>query len=182
MGKGRKAIPPEFKDKKVYKKTGDIERQKDAAPKGYPSNLPCPKGLTEGAKKEWRRVVRLLKQGDTQVVNNLDSQMLAIYCAETDIYNRLYEKWQSEGCQVYITDATDSASTERTPSGTPIKSKQGRSQKTILNPIFDMIQKYANAIRVHAEQLGLTPVGRAGWTVRTANREKSAAEEFMGDE
>lgn len=182
MGKGRKPIPPELKDKKVYKKTGDIERQKDAAPKGYPANLPCPKGLTEGAKKEWRRIVRLLKQGDTQYINNLDSQLLAMYCAEVDIYNRLYEKWQTSGSQIYITDETTSSSTDFMPSNMPIKSRGGSSKKTILNPIFDMLKKYADTIRVHAEQLGLTPVGRASWTVRTANREKSAAEEFMGDE
>ncbi len=182
MGKGRKAIIPEQKDNDTYKDIGAINRQQDLSPKGYPDSLPAPKDLTDGAKKEWRRIVRLFRQGDTQIINNLDLYMLKAYCIEVDIYDRLYKQWRDEGCAIIKDSKTDTARQTLDAQMVVTEQSVGNTRKKIINPLLDALQKHANSIRVYAEQLGLTPVGRAGWTVRTAKKEKDALDDFMGDE
>ena len=182
MAKGRKPIIPDLKDKDVYKKTGEIENQLSTQPKGYPNTLPCPKKLTTGAQKEWRRIVKLLKMGSVEYINNLDAQALRIYCIEADIYNRLYEKWQDEGCKIYVPKSPASINKKKSSNGTLLEQSEKQSAEEIINPVFDAMNKHANLMKSYAEQLGLTPVGRASWTVKTVNKEKSAAEDFMGDE
>ncbi len=182
MGKGRKATIPEQKDNSTYKDIGAIRQQQDIAPKGYPDTLPVPKDLNDGAKKEWRRIIRLFRQGDTKIINNLDLYMLKAYCIEVDIYDRLYKQWQNEGCEIIKSSSTDTAHQKLSPNNAVIEQSVGNTRKKVINPLLDALQKHSNTIRVYAEQLGLTPVGRAGWTVRTAKKERDALDDFMGDE
>lgn len=50
-----------------------------------------------------------------------------------------------------------------------------------MNPILRELDRYANTIRILAEQLALTPVGRAAYAVRTEKANRSPVEEFMED-
>lgn len=182
MGKGRKAIPASNKDKSTYKNVGDIERQKDLEPKGYSNSLPAPKDLPDGARKEWKRIVRLLKQGDSDLINNLDLYLLKMYCVEVDIYNKFLEQWTAENHALFKDDVTDTQRANYSISGIQTSASVGKTTKKQINPLLNELQKHSNTIRVYAEQLGLTPVGRAGWTVRNAKKESSEVDDFMGDE
>lgn len=182
MGAGRKAIPPELKNKSTYKDSGVIERQKQEFPIIDSAKLTPPAWLTEGAKKEWRRVVKLYKSLKIAILNDLDKQTLASYCIEVDIRNRLYEEWTNlQNGKVLTEDETKKSHATMTGSGQVKEKSAGNSKRMIANPILREISRHNATIRVLAEQLALTPAGRAAYAVRQEKANRSAAEEFMDD-
>ncbi len=183
MGAGRKAIPPELKDNSIYKDAGVIERQKEETPKIKSAKLTPPSLLTKDAQKEWRRIVKLYKELNIEILNDLDKQTLASYCMEVDIRDRLYKQWtQEQKAKVLVVDQTKSASVFKTGSGQISQQIGGQSEREIVNPILREINKHNATIRVLAEQLALTPTGRAAIAVRREKSNRSAAEQFMDDE
>ena len=183
MGVGRKAIPPELKDNSTYKDAGVIKRQKVETPKIKSAKLTPPSLLTNEAKKEWRRIVKLYKELNIEILNDLDKQTLASYCMEVDIRNRLYQQWiKEQGGKVLVVDTTKSASVIKTGSGQVSQQYGGKSEREVVNPILREINKHNATIRVLAEQLALTPTGRAAIAVRREKSNRSEAEQFMGDE
>ncbi len=186
MSRGRNAIPAELKDNSTYKDPGAIERQKANTPKCSSAALRCPKNLAEGAKKEWRRVVKLYRELDMQILNDLDIAVLTSYCVEVDIAQRLYDEWArgTEKVAPYslmTPDISTGSKTEATPSGQPIKRSSSSTVKNVVNPLLREYNRHAQTVRILAEQLALTPAGRAAYAVRQEKANKSAAEEFMGD-
>lgn len=190
MGKGRKAIPADLKDNSTYKDPGAIKQQKDKTPKlkgPNPASLRCPGNLTDGAKKEWARVVGLYKQLDIQILNNLDIAVLTAYCIEVDITQRLYNEWISGSekaapCSLMTTEVSSGSRTESTAGGQPLKRSSSSSVKRVVNPLLREYNRHAQTVRVLAEQLALTPAGRAAYAVRREKADRGAAEDFMGDE
>lgn len=190
MARGRRAIPAELKDNTTYKDPGAIQRQKDRTPKLKSANtasLRCPGNLTPGAKKEWTRVVGLYKQLDMQILNNLDIAVLTAYCIEVDITQRLYEEWlrgsdKAEPCSLMTSEISSGSRIESTPGGQPLKRSSSSSVKRVVNPLLREYNRHAQTVRILAEQLALTPAGRAAYAVRQEKANKSAAEEFMGDD
>lgn len=181
MAKGRKAIPAALKDNERYKDIGAIARQQELTPKVSSSELKVPPELTAGAKKEWRRIVKLYKTLDVEVLNDLDIAVFTTYCAEVDITQRLYSAWTSGKCELITTATATGSSTKATPSGKPLEGKFSESKKQIVNPLLREYNRHAQTVRILAEQLALTPAGRAAYAVRKDKENRSPAEDFMGD-
>ena len=182
MGRGRKAIPADLKDNSTYKDVGAIQRQQDLTPKVDSAKLMVPRSLTPGAKEEWRRVVKLYRELSVEVLNDLDRAVLTMYCAEVDITQRLYDAWLKEDCKLITTDQATGATVETTATGKPIKGKTSTNTKQVVNPLLREYNRHAQTVRVLAEQLALTPAGRAAYAVRKEKEIRSPAEDFMGDE
>lgn len=181
MGKGRKNIPAVLKDNDVYHNQTEIDRQIDNTPAGVSAKLTCPSDLTSGGKKEWRRIVKLLSQLDVQVLCDLDTETLRDYCIEVDICHRLYKRWvEEENCDIEVKAATSSTSKKTGTDGNTNTTTV--SSKKVINPTIREFNRHVQTKRVLAEQLGLTPIGRAAQAARTARERKSAAEDFMGDD
>lgn len=181
MAKGRKAIPAALKDNESYKDIGAIERQAELTPKVDSAKLTVPAELTPGAKKEWRRVVKLYKALEVEVLNDLDIAVFTMYCAEVDITQRLYAAWTKGECELITTAKSSGSSIKATASGKPLESRASESAKQIVNPLLREYNRHTQTVRVLAEQLALTPAGRAAYAVRRDKADKSPAEEFMGD-
>ena len=180
MGKGRKAIPPELKDNGTYKDTGAIERQKALVPKVDSAKLAPPKWLPEGARKEWQRVVKLYKTLEIEVLNDLDKAVLTSSVIEVDLRDRLYQEWLKEQ-KIFCDDETNTTRGKFSAAGIPIESTAGTSKRKVINPVLREIERHNATIRVLAEQLALTPAGRAAYAVRQEKANRSPAEEFMED-
>lgn len=186
MSKGRKATPAELKDNDKYKDKSVIERQKLRTPKCDSAALRCPPTLSKGAKKEWRRVVKLYRELEMPVLNDLDIAVLTAYCAEVDIAQRLYDEWAkglggSEEFSIVTKAVSTSEKTEKKPSGEAVKSTSGSSAKNIVNPLLREYNRHIQTVRILAEQLALTPAGRAAYAVRQEKKSRSEAEDFMED-
>ena len=114
--------------------------------------------------------------------NDLDQETLKSYCVAVDIRTQLYQKWKEEQAQALLVDKeVKRAGMKTSASGTPIEGHSGTTKEKIVNPILRELDRYANTIRILAEQLALTPVGRAAYAVRTEKANRSPAEEFMED-
>lgn len=180
MGKGRKAIPPDLKDNETYKDVGAIDRQKAQFPRIDSAKLTPPSWLSKGAKAEWRRVVALYKTLEINILNDLDKATLASYAIEVDIRDKLYQEWVKEE-KVITEEVTVRAHVKSSPSDKPIEKSGGSSKRRVVNPILREIERHNATIRVLAEQLALTPAGRAAYAVRQEKANRSPAEEFMED-
>lgn len=121
------------------------------------SELKCPKYLSIEAKKEWKRVMKLYKEMNADILSNLDEVPLIIYCEATAIYKKAQEIWV-ENQAVATTDP--------------------RSQK-ILDKTFKTMEKQAQIISKYASELCLTPVGRAKMGVNPADKKTPDAFDKM---
>lgn len=102
----RKPIPPELKSEEQQVDIGAsrIAAQKAATPRIKTNRLICPKDLTDGAKREWHRVVKLYRECEIDVFNDLDQETLKSYCVAVDIRTQLYQKWKEEQAQALLVD------------------------------------------------------------------------------
>lgn len=182
MSKGRKAIPPAVKDNATYKDKGAIERQAELYPTGANAKLTPPKWLSEGAKKEWRRIVKLYRELDVPILNDLDKTALTAYVMEKEIVDKLYAEWKKQEYGVLRKDASETSTVEMTANNTPIKKKASSAQKQVVNPLLREIGRHSSILRGLAEQLALTPTGRAAIAVRNEKQRKSDAEKFMEED
>lgn len=107
-----------------------------------------PKGLSKGAKKEWNRIIRLYRQLDRKVLNDLDQMLLASYCESAAIYKAAEEAYQ----QAPLIDL-----------------ENGKE-----NPYLRIMWREGANIAKYAEQLCLSPVGRARMGVLAAKKEEEA--------
>lgn len=106
-----------------------------------------PKGLSKAAKKEWNRIIRLYKQLDRKVLNDLDQMLLAAYCESAAIYKAAEEAYQNY----------------------PIIDGEGKE-----NPHLRIMWREGANIAKYAEQLCLSPVGRARMGVLAAKKEEAS--------
>jgi P27 family predicted phage terminase small subunit len=139
MPTGRKPKLTLISDRVPHRSNQDIEARREAEPKGCEANFRAPRELSAEAKKEWRRIIRLYKQLEVPILNDLDQCVLAAYCESTAIYR------------------TAQIAYAKNPS--PIgKDADGR---WIENPLVAIMDKQGKNIARYAEQLCLSPVGRA---------------------
>lgn len=118
----------------------DVKQRARNEPKGCMAKLKPPKSLSEDAKAEWKRVVKLYRQLDAEVINDLDINTLAFYCENVAIMQRAEEELKMQRLVVI-------ADEER---GT-----------TKANPLIKIMNDAGLNIVKAAEQLCLSPVGRA---------------------
>jgi P27 family predicted phage terminase small subunit len=134
-------MPPALVDKQVFKKNSqELEAREESWNKLQTTKiLKVPKYLTDEAKKEWRRVMKLYNQMEADILSDLDQQALIMYCEATAIYKKAQEQWAKLN-QV----ATPNPDGQR-----------------LIDNILKTMERQSKIISSLSEQLCLTPVGRA---------------------
>jgi P27 family predicted phage terminase small subunit len=87
--KGRKPHPFSIVENNAKKqRTGKkkIEGRKNNEPQIKSEFLHCPEHISEGAKKEWERIVKLYKELNQPIITDLDVNALEIYCESLITY------------------------------------------------------------------------------------------------
>lgn len=160
---GRKPIPASLIDPAEHKKAKEeIEARRDMEDAlTTTSKLSCPKYLSDSAKKEWRRVIKLYKGLDVDILCDLDISALVIYCEAWAVYRKAQETW---------------AKVKQVVAANP-------EAQRILDKCFVLMEKQSKIINNMSEQLCLTPVGRArmGMMAKREN-ESSAIEDLFNEE
>ena len=139
-GGGRKPMPLHLVNTESNHLSADEQQvRQDNTPKGCSAKLTCPKTLSDEAKKEWRRVVKLYKQLDAAVINDLDVAVLAAYCEAVAVYKAAQAKYVGE--KMAVTGLVDG--------------------KIVQNPYITVMDRQIKNILRLSEQLCMSPVGRA---------------------
>lgn len=161
---GRKPTPASLIDVSEHKKSAEnISARQDAEKRlQTKATLSCPSHLSEEAKKEWRRIMKLYRSMDAEILCDLDLQPLVMYCEATAIYKKAQETWTK-----YATVVTSNAEAQR-----------------VLDKCFSLMERQSRLICSLSEQLCLTPVGRARMGINAAKRDNkpSALENLMQED
>ena len=160
--KGRKPIPASLISVDTHKKskTSILSRQENERRLAVQTtNLRVPSYLTDEAKKEWRRVMKLYKQMDGTILSDLDLQALTIYCEAVSIYKKAHEVWAKH---LQVVNVNEDA-------------------QKIIDKTFKTMQTQSQIIYRFSEQLCLTPVGRARMGMAKKD-EPSALEKLLMDD
>jgi len=143
---GRKPLPAELIENGAHaqgshkKSNEEIQMRIEAEQKlRAPAVLRCPKDLSPAARKEWRRVIKLYKKLETDILNDLDLMALTIYCEAVAVYKKAHETWVK-----YLQVVAANPEAQR-----------------VLDKCIALMEKQSKTISSFSEQLCLTPVGRA---------------------
>ena len=149
MPAGRKPQLSVVIDNETGRRTKAVmEARKAGEVTGASSKLTPPRELSGVAKKEWRRVVKLYRQLDAEVINDLDVNLLAAYCENVAIFKEAETAYQKE----------------------PLAKWDSEGQKWVESPYLKIMDGAAKNIMKAAEQLCLSPVGRARMGVLAAKK------------
>lgn len=159
---GRKPTPASLIDAAEHKRsTDEIDARNDAEQRlKTKATLKCPSHLSDEAKKEWRRLIRLYRSMEADILCDLDLQSLVMYCEATAIYKKAQEIWTKYTSVVAINP----------------------DAQRVLDKCFAVMEKQARLISGLSEQLCLTPVGRARMGMNAAKSSKPSALETLFDE
>jgi len=135
-GSGRKPMAEAPSHDSNANKEARREAIEKLATTGY---LSCPKYLTDEARREWRRVMRLYRQMGANILCDLDIAALVMYCEAWAIYRKAQEDWS----KLKQTATTNSAA------------------QALIDKTIETMNKQAGVVSKLSEQLCLTPVGRA---------------------
>lgn len=125
----------------------------------------CPDFLSELAKKEWKRVVKDLKEAD--IVRAVDMASLAAYCQS-------YARWQQAEAHI----AEHGLLLEEPIFSTKGELKGHRSKR---NPAVSIAKDERAAMRLFGDLFGLDPLSRARITVPPSPME-DALERLLSDD
>jgi P27 family predicted phage terminase small subunit len=139
---------------------------------GQPENIPepelkipkAPKGISKAAKKEWKRIGKLL--ADVGVISETDQAALAMYCETYSAFLDLSRKLDKEG--IIIEEK------KLDKDGAVIKGSVGIPR---VNPLLLVRDRLSNQLRQIMSELGITPASRtrvAG--TKPKSQEKSGEE------
>ena len=153
---GRKAKPAEMYDmKKAKKSNAFLEARKNTENRlKTDNNLSCPKELSSVAQKEWRRVMRLYRKMDAKIMNDLDISALSMYCEAVAMWKEAQAQWKACG-KVFSED---------------------KDEQRTLNKVRSIMNEQVKVVISLAEQLCLSPVGRARFGIGIANKSKEEQE------
>lgn len=153
MPRGRKPHLTVVKDNDVDRHTkAELEARAGGEVAGAEARLKPPRSLSPAAKKEWRRVVKLYRQLDHEVINDLDINLLATYCENVAIFQAAEAAYQEK----------------------PLTEFDSENMRWIENPYLKIMDGAGRNIMKAAEQLCLSPVGRARMGVMAAKKERAA--------
>ena len=155
--KAQSAVIVSLKNKKLKCKNDFVEARERNEPKIKTMNLRCPKHLPLGAQKEWRRIVKLYKELDKPIINDLDLTTLEVYCVEVDRYNIAIQKVQETSEVIKI---------------------NGQAK---INPWLKVANDASEKIRKFGELLLLDPVSRARVGLAKAKQEEDPDAYMFGD-
>ena len=151
MAGGRRPHLTVLKDNSVDRHTkAELQARAEGEPTGASAKLVPPKELSSVARAEWRRVVKLYRQLDAEVINDLDLTVLATYCENVAIFKAAQIAYQSEPLTYYDNNG-----------------------KRLENPNLKIMDTAGKTITRAAEQLLLSPVGRARMGVLAAKKQKA---------
>ena len=159
---GRKPTPANLINPKVHKKSGeDIAKRKEVENKlRTKASLSCPKQISDEAKKEWRRLMRLYKSVDSEILCDLDIQTLIMYCEATAIYKKAQETWREH---------------------TAVVSNNEKVQLT-LDRCLTIMDRQTRIICKLSEQLCITPMERARMAINASNKNTTSSLEALLNE
>ena len=148
MPTGRKPRPFSVVDNKTNRYTKkEMEAREAAEPTGCSDNLEPPEELEGAALAEWGRVVGLYRELDSKILNDLDIATLSAYCESVAIYKKAQKEYKK---------------------GSLVIKDEGRIKE---NPYLKIMRLEGANIAKYAEQLCLSPVGRARMGVIAAKKE-----------
>lgn len=146
---GRKPAPASLLDPDKIKLSQDnLNARKAIEKKLNPSSvLRCPPKtkISPDARKIWKRIMKLYDGMDADILSDLDEVSLKMYCEAVAVYDTAHSEWLK---------------IQRIMVANP--SVQGQIDK-----LLDRMNKQTTVINKLAEQLCLTPVGRARMGVVT---------------
>lgn len=157
---GRKPTVAGLIDKTKHKKSqSDIDRRvKNEKSMQVSAALRCPKHLSDGGKREWRRIMALYRKMEAHILSDLDRNALIAYCEAVSIYNEAQKKWKDLNAVV----------------------SSDQKVQRILDKIITTMEKQSAIIFKFSEQLCLTPIGRAKMGLHMPKK-KSKLEQMMED-
>ena len=148
MPTGRKPRPFSVVDNKKNRYTKQEMQAREAAePKGCSDMLEPPDELEGAALTEWNRVVKIYRELDSKILNDLDIATLSAYCESVAIYKQAQREYKK---------------------GSLVIKDEGRIKE---NPYLRIMRLEGANIAKYAEQLCLSPVGRARMGVMAAKKE-----------
>ncbi len=130
-----------------------------------PSSLECPAELKGIARSTWEEIVRLCTCTEYKFLNDLDRDLLKVYCESVERYELASKKW-------------------RTTCKKQIEQKDVALQKTIDKCLLEM-SRAGDEILKYARALNLTSAERERIAVANGKfekRKKSAIMGFVNDE
>lgn len=157
MPTGRKPKLSVIEDKRPHRSKDFIQGRLDNEPRGCDARFEPPEELSKGALKEWRRVVALYSQLDSEVLNDLDVSVLAAYCESVAIYKQAQKEYQK----------------------IPLFGQDPKTKQPMENPYIKIMNREGQNMARYAEQLCLSPVGRA--RMGLAKEKKELAQDPMDE-
>lgn len=159
---GRKPTPASLINPADHKRSKEEIESRASIEAGLKTTslLKCPGYLSDGAKKEWRRVMKLYNKMDSDILCDLDRTAMIAYCEAVSMYNKAQETWVKYG-EIVVSDSN--------------------TQKE-LDKCRLIMKEQTKIITSLSEQLCLTPVGRARMGVMAGKKEPSAIEKFLAEE
>lgn len=154
MPTGRKPKLSVICDRREHRSVSEIQARKSNEPKGCEAKFRAPSALSGEAKKEWRRLVRLYRQLEQPVLNDLDLSILAAYCESTAIYQKAQADYQAP------------------PWNGQLVGKLPGSNTISENPYLRIMTREGQNMAKYAEQLCLSPVGRARMGLAKAKQDQ----------
>jgi len=161
---GRRPTPASLIDPKTHKKSKkEINKRKavEKSLRGEPK-LWCPGYLSEAAKKEWRRLMKIYKSLSVNILSDLDITALAMYCEATAVWKEAQSEWAKY--RKIIAGNSD--------------------QQKYLDKIVKTMSDQSKIISNLAELLCITPVGRAKMGIMATKKKEgpSKLERLMSDD
>ncbi len=158
---GRRAKPIELyvlgNKHKKSKSEVTARQQAEQALRPPSSKLTPPKWLDKAAKKEWRRIVKLME--GLGILTDVDVDILAAYCDAVVRYAEASQQVREQGFVV------------TNDKGNPIQ-----------NPALLAVEKYWRIKSKAAAALGLDPTSRASLAKKAAEKPKDEFEELFGNQ
>lgn len=155
--------PAKLIDKKKSKSSTVVLKKRAEAENNLvtTANLTCPKGLSPDAQKEWRRLLRLYRKMQVNILSDLDVPVLSQYCEAVALWKMYQREWKN------------------------MKDLDMSKYENL--KVMDKVRKSMNdqslVLIKLAEQLCITPLGRARMGIASALKPKGPTlKDFMKDD
>jgi P27 family predicted phage terminase small subunit len=159
--KGRKPLPADCINPADFKKSKTAVKHRKQAEKKLVNNkvLRCPSYISDGAKREWRRIMEQYAATDAEILCGLDTQALVMYCEATAIYRKAEETWSKIS-----------------------NDQSGETSIVLEDRCVEIMTEQSKIIKGLLEQLCLSPVGRARMALNAPKKnEPSKLQKLLAD-
>ena len=153
----KKALPNSLIDfRKQHYTSKEKEARQNAEPNINSNKLTPPKSLTKEGKKEWQKIIKLYKELNIPIFNDLDKNSLEVYCETVVLYRQFKEDIDKNG----------------------MKDMFGK-----VNPNFQAMNNCATLMLKYSSQLLLDPTSRARMgaiaSKKAKEKDTDGMEEFL---